>query len=193
MAHGLNPAQDEAVRTLRGPLLVLAGAGTGKTRVVTFRIANLIRHGTPPDRILAVTFTNKAAGEMQERISDLIGLPKRGKSKAPRPAIGTFHAQCVQILRRHATRIGYPAKFAIYDRSDQESLARAALRDMRVHTDMIRPATCCTTSVAGRMNASGQLRRSVWRVPIKNISRRAHFVVTSARWKTAARWTLMTC
>ncbi len=137
---GLNPAQAEAVRTLSGPLLVLAGAGTGKTRVVTFRIANLIRHGTRPDRILAVTFTNKAAGEMQERISHLIGVPKRGNKDQPRPVIGTFHAQCVQILRRHATRIGYPAKFAIYDRSDQESLARSALRDMRVHTDMVSPS-----------------------------------------------------
>lgn len=141
MSHaGLNPAQAEAVSTLSGPLLVLAGAGTGKTRVVTFRIANLIRHGTAANRILAVTFTNKAAGEMQERISELIGAPKRGKSDQPRPVIGTFHAQCVQILRRHATRLGYPAKFAIYDRSDQESLARAALREMRVHTDMMRPS-----------------------------------------------------
>ncbi|QDS92537.1 ATP-dependent DNA helicase PcrA [Roseimaritima multifibrata] len=143
MTHGLNPAQKQAVETLKGPMLVLAGAGTGKTRVVTFRIANLIRHGTSPDRILAVTFTNKAAGEMQERVTELIGPKKRsskGKAdKSPKPTIGTFHSQCVRILRRHAKRIGFPAKFAIYDRSDQESLARAVLRDLRLPGTALKP------------------------------------------------------
>ncbi|WP_153557297.1 ATP-dependent helicase [Roseimaritima sediminicola] len=144
MSNGLNPAQKQAVETLSGPMLVLAGAGTGKTRVVTFRIANLIRHGTAPDRILAVTFTNKAAGEMQERIGALIGpaKPKRrrkGEAQPPKPVIGTFHSQCVRILRRHAKRIGYPTKFAIYDRSDQESLARNVLRDLRLPGTALKP------------------------------------------------------
>ncbi|KAA5543208.1 AAA family ATPase [Roseiconus nitratireducens] len=143
MAHGLNPAQSDAVETLSGPLLVLAGAGTGKTRVVTFRIANLIRHGTPPDRILAVTFTNKAAGEMKERVGELLGSKvKRGrkKDKRPEPTISTFHAHCVRLLRRHATALGYPAKFSIYDRSDQESLARAVLRELRLPTAALKPS-----------------------------------------------------
>jgi DNA helicase-2/ATP-dependent DNA helicase PcrA len=138
----LNPAQADAVDTLSGPLLVLAGAGTGKTRVVTFRIANLIRHGTSPDRILAVTFTNKAAGEMKERVGELLGYAGKRKKKGekrPEPTISTFHAHCVRVLRRHAKALGYPAKFSIYDRSDQESLAREVLRVLRLPGTALKP------------------------------------------------------
>lgn len=136
MPHDLNPAQRDAVNTLSGPLLVLAGAGTGKTRVVTFRIAELIKHRTPPDRILAVTFTNKAAGEMQERATELLGKRRQDDKK---PEISTFHSLCVRILRRHITALGYPAKFAIYDRGDQEGVARTALRDIKVPNTVLRP------------------------------------------------------
>src|SRR5207247_4708965 len=123
----------DAVQTLAGPMLVLAGAGSGKTRVVTFRIANLIKHRTRPERILAVTFTNKAAAEMQERVSGLLGTSKE------RPQISTFHAHCVRVLRRHARHLGYPDRFAIYDRGDQESLARGVLREIRVPSELLRP------------------------------------------------------
>ena len=130
----LNAAQSEAVHTLSGPLLVLAGAGTGKTRVVTYRIAELIRRRTPPHRILAVTFTNKAADEMQQRATALLG--KRIERK---PEISTFHSLCVRILRRHSTRLGYPAAFAIYDRGDQEGVARSALREIKAAEGLLRP------------------------------------------------------
>ena len=136
MPPDLNPPQREAVHTLTGPLLVLAGAGTGKTRVVTYRIAELIKHGARPDRILAVTFTNKAAAEMQERAAGLLGKRKKGQAK---PEISTFHSLCVRILRRHITHLGYPAQFAIYDRGDQEAVARAALRDIKVPNAVLRP------------------------------------------------------
>lgn len=132
----LNPAQREAVSTLSGPLLVLAGAGTGKTRVITFRIAELIKSGITPARILAVTFTNKAAREMRSRALALLG---RRKSGALPPEISTFHSLCVRILRRHARKLGYPEGFSIYDRSDQETLARNALRDIRVSAGSLRP------------------------------------------------------
>jgi DNA helicase-2/ATP-dependent DNA helicase PcrA len=135
--NGLNPAQREAVSTLSGPLLVLAGAGTGKTRVVTFRIAELIKHRISPDRILAVTFTNKAAGEMQERAASLLGKRRKGDK---RPEISTFHSLCVRVLKRHITRLGYPAQFAIYDRGDQESVARAALLEIKVDGAVLRPS-----------------------------------------------------
>ena len=130
----LNPAQYDAVHTLSGPLLVLAGAGTGKTRVVTYRIAELIRNRVRPERILAVTFTNKAADEMQERAAALLG--KRLKQ---RPEISTFHSLCVRILRRHIRQLGYPANFAIYDRGDQEGVARTALREIKVADGLLRP------------------------------------------------------
>jgi DNA helicase-2/ATP-dependent DNA helicase PcrA len=139
MFDGLNNGQRAAVETLGGPLLVLAGAGTGKTRVVTCRIANLIRHGTAPDRILAVTFTNKAAAEMQQRIGDLLPA-RRGKDSPGRPAISTFHSHCVKILRRHIRKLGYSERFAIVDRGEQESVARAVLREIRVPGEVMRPS-----------------------------------------------------
>ncbi len=132
----LNPDQHAAVNTLAGPLLVLAGAGTGKTRVITYRIAKLIQTGITPSRILAVTFTNKAAREMRDRAQRLLG--RRVKGTKP-PEISTFHSLCVRILRRHARRLGYPETFSIYDRGDQETLARNALRDIRVSTGTLRP------------------------------------------------------
>jgi DNA helicase-2/ATP-dependent DNA helicase PcrA len=134
MSAKLNPPQLDAVRTLQGPLLVLAGAGTGKTRVVTFRIAELIKHGVRPPKILAVTFTNKAAAEMQQRAQMLLG-----KRQPEKPEISTFHSLCVRVLRRHATQLGYPQNFAIYDRGDQESLARQVLREIRVPGEVLRP------------------------------------------------------
>ncbi len=136
---GLNRAQRTAVSTLSGPLLVLAGAGTGKTRVITYRIAELIRSGITPHRILAVTFTNKAAREMRERASTLLGKRRRKKGKQKGPEISTFHSLCVRVLRRNAKVLGYPDNFTIYDRGDQESVARSALRDIRVGAQKLRP------------------------------------------------------
>lgn len=130
----LNAAQREAVTTLSGPLLVLAGAGTGKTRVITHRMAELIRRGTPPERILSVTFTNKAAREMLERTRQLLG----GKLRQ-RPWISTFHAFCVRVLRQEIQHLGYPQHFTILDRGDQEGVARTVLRDIRVTEKSLAP------------------------------------------------------
>ncbi|MDR0391285.1 MAG: UvrD-helicase domain-containing protein [Planctomycetaceae bacterium] len=131
----LNIAQREAVETLRGALLVLAGAGTGKTRVVTYRIARLIQSGVSPSRILAVTFTNKAARELQSRISELLN---KSITRTGKPEATTFHSLCVRILRRNITRLGYPEQFAIYDRGDQESIARQVLREVKISDAALR-------------------------------------------------------
>lgn len=130
----LNPSQREAATTLEGPVLVLAGAGTGKTRVITHRIVELISNGVNPDRILSVSFTNKAAGEMLERTVHLLG-----KKSKPRPFISTFHSLCVRILRQEIQLLGYPGNFVIYDRGDQESAARKAMRDIRLGEKSIKP------------------------------------------------------
>jgi len=134
LAH-LNPAQRDAVLTLSGPLLILAGAGTGKTRVITHRIAELIRGGIEPDRILSVTFTNKAAKEMLERTQALLGSGRRQK----KPLISTFHSYCVRVLRQEIEALGYPKTFTIYDRGDQESAARKALRDVKIAETSLSP------------------------------------------------------
>ena len=134
MSVGLNSAQKDAVDTLSGPLLVLAGAGSGKTRVVTYRIAKLIDSGIAPERILAVTFTNKAAQEMQHRVREQL---KGGQNS--KPEISTFHSLCVRILRRQIDVLGYPRSFSIVDAADQDTMARKVLREIRVHTSQLSP------------------------------------------------------
>ncbi|HEY7345575.1 MAG TPA: UvrD-helicase domain-containing protein [Gaiella sp.] len=122
---GLNPAQREAVLHVDGPLLVVAGAGSGKTRVLTHRVAHLIRaHGVKPNEILAITFTNKAATEMRERLERILGRTARGIW------ILTFHAACGRILRREAERLGYRSSFTIYDQADQVRLVKACLEEL---------------------------------------------------------------
>src|SRR5690606_25475940 len=107
-------------------LLILAGAGSGKTRVLTYRVAYLLSQGVPPEGILAVTFTNKAAREMRERVSALVG------PVAERVWVGTFHATCVQILRRHGDRLGFPRHFLIFDTADQQAAVTRALKDLNL-------------------------------------------------------------
>ncbi len=123
----LNPPQREAVTTLDGPLLVLAGAGSGKTRVIVHRIAYLIERGVSPDRILAMTFTNKAAAEMKERVGQLVS-----RAKANELTVGTFHAFGLQVVREQHAKVGLPRRFAIADGKDQESLVRRAMRDVKI-------------------------------------------------------------
>ena len=121
----LNPAQREAVLTTEGPLLVIAGAGSGKTRVLTHRVAHLLAaHGVKPNEILAITFTNKAAGEMRERVEKMIGPPARAIW------ILTFHSACGRILRREAERLGYRSNFTIYDQADQVRVVKDCLQEL---------------------------------------------------------------
>ena len=129
----LNPQQREAVETVRGPVLILAGAGTGKTRVITYRIAYMIARGINPGNILAVTFTNKAAREMQERVRELVPRRKNPDGeKEDRPTICTFHSLCVRILRKHIELLGYKRNFVIYSESDQVGAMKKVLSSISV-------------------------------------------------------------
>ncbi|MGI6149015.1 MAG: DNA helicase PcrA [Firmicutes bacterium] len=134
--QALNPSQRQAVETINGPLLVIAGAGSGKTRVLTYRIAHLIQaHKVPPYRILAVTFTNKAAQEMQERIMDLVG------PAAADVWMGTFHSICVRILRADGHRLGYRSNFQIFDTVDQTAVVRECLVELNLDSKRFDPSS----------------------------------------------------
>jgi DNA helicase-2/ATP-dependent DNA helicase PcrA len=134
LVSALNPPQREAVLVESGPLLVLAGAGSGKTRVLTHRIAHLIRErGVPPEAILAITFTNKAAGEMRERLAGLVGPAARALWAS------TFHSACVRILRREAHEVGYERDFTIFDQADQLRVLRACYEELSVDPKRFAP------------------------------------------------------
>jgi ATP-dependent DNA helicase UvrD/PcrA len=154
--NSLNPQQRQAVETLHGPVLILAGAGTGKTRVITFRIAHLIANGVSPSNILAVTFTNKAAREMQERVNKLLPRRKtdaRGE-KHHRPTICTFHSLCVRILRQHIERLGYKRNFVIYDESEQLGAVKKILAQISVKGEKTDPAA--VLSLLSRFKNGGE-------------------------------------
>ena len=119
----LNPQQQAAVENIKGPMMIIAGAGSGKTRVITMRIAHIIKQGADPFAILALTFTNKAAKEMRDRINQIIG------PEAKNIWMGTFHSVFAKILRIEADKIGYPANFTIYDTDDSKSLLRAIIKE----------------------------------------------------------------
>jgi DNA helicase-2/ATP-dependent DNA helicase PcrA len=131
----LNDPQREAVEHGDGPLLIFAGAGSGKTRVLTYRMAYLIKaRGVPADRILAVTFTNKAAGEMKERIARLVGGVRWGMW------VGTFHSMCARMLRDHIDRLGRTANFVVFDEADQLTLMKEVLKDLEINPEIMPPA-----------------------------------------------------
>ena len=153
----LNPQQRLAVETTEGPVLILAGAGTGKTRAITFRMANLIANGVPAESILAVTFTNKAAEEMRNRVSSL--LLRAGVPPA-QPWLSTFHSLCARLLRRETAAAGLPRDFAIYDDDDQLAAVKLAMARLQIEDDSLTPRNILSriSYAKNHGQTAGQLR-----------------------------------
>jgi DNA helicase II / ATP-dependent DNA helicase PcrA len=143
LLRDLTPPQREAVVHVEGPLLIIAAAGSGKTRVITRRVAHLLRSGVEPAGVLAITFTNKAAGEMKQRISAISPKPIRdwGRLEQPWPIICTFHSLCLRILRHYADAIGLPANFSIFDSADQNRLIKEAIKAVDLSSTNFTPAS----------------------------------------------------
>jgi DNA helicase II / ATP-dependent DNA helicase PcrA len=154
----LNPEQRRAAETTEGPVLILAGAGTGKTRAITFRMANLIANGVPADSILAVTFTNKAAEEMRNRVSDLLlraGIPPS------QPWLSTFHSLCARLLRREAPSAGLARDFAIYDTDDQLTAVKLTMAKLAIDDDSLTPRNVLSSISSAKNHArSPEMMRS---------------------------------
>ncbi len=143
----LNPVQREAVECTDGPVMIIAGAGSGKTRVLTYRIAHLMKKGADPFNILSLTFTNKAAREMKERIAKIVGA-----SEAKNLWMGTFHSVFARILRSEAEKIGYPPNFTIYDTDDAKSLIKAILKEQGLDDKVYKPSTVLSRISSAKNN-----------------------------------------
>jgi DNA helicase-2/ATP-dependent DNA helicase PcrA len=140
LLDGLNPQQRAAVTAPTGPVLVLAGPGSGKTRVLTHRLAYLVRElGAAPESVVALTFTNKAAREMGGRVQALLSQGGPTESTTGRPSLGTFHAFAARLLRREAGRLPVSREFVIFDESDQQELVRQALKELNLDPKQVQP------------------------------------------------------
>jgi DNA helicase-2/ATP-dependent DNA helicase PcrA len=149
LLDGLNPVQREAVEHDEGPLLIIAGAGSGKTKVLTTRIAHLIRNGVSPFEILAITFTNKAAQEMRHRVGSMVG------PVAEKMWVSTFHSACVRILRRDGHLLGFPSSFTIYDQADAQRLTGYVIRDLNLDAKRFPPRSVHATISAAKNDDLG--------------------------------------
>ena len=138
----LNEPQKEAVLQKEGPMMVIAGAGSGKTRVLTYRIAHLMQSGVDPFNVLALTFTNKAAREMKNRISKIVG-----DNEAKNLWMGTFHSVFAKILRIEADKLGYPSNFSIYDTYDSQRLIRQIIKDFKLDKDIYKYKQVYSTDI----------------------------------------------
>ncbi|MDX9932185.1 MAG: UvrD-helicase domain-containing protein, partial [Bacteroidales bacterium] len=145
--NNLNDVQRDAATCTEGPVMVLAGAGSGKTRVLTYRVAYLIQSGVQPYNILALTFTNKAAREMKERIFQLVG-----DAKANALWMGTFHSIFARILKMESEKIGYPKDFTIYDTDDSKSVVKAIVREFQMDDKAYNPGYVLNRISAAKMN-----------------------------------------
>src|SRR5688500_13015964 len=156
LLQDLTEPQREAAAHVDGPLLIVAGAGSGKTRVITRRVAYLVAQGIPSNSILAITFTNKAAGEMKTRVSDVMGRQMRdfGRLDQPWPTICTFHSLCLRVLRHYAEKVGLPPTFSIYDAGDQTKLIKEATKALDMSSTNFPPSTVH----ASISNAKNQLK-----------------------------------
>src|SRR5215471_3936084 len=143
--RGLNERQREAVLHVDGPLMIVAGAGSGKTKVLTTRIAHLMAKGVDAFNILALTFTNKAAREMKERVEKILG-----NTDARNLYIGTFHSVFARILRTEAPRLGYPANFTIYDTDDAKSVVKTVINELNLDDKHYKPSTVCNRISAAK-------------------------------------------
>ena len=143
----LNPIQREAVECTEGPVMIIAGAGSGKTRVLTYRIAHLMKKGADPFNILSLTFTNKAAKEMKERIAKIVGA-----SEAKNLWMGTFHSVFARILRSEAEKIGYPPNFTIYDTDDAKSLIKTILKEQGLDDKIYKPGVVLSRISSAKNN-----------------------------------------
>jgi DNA helicase-2/ATP-dependent DNA helicase PcrA len=166
LLEDLTEPQRAAATHVDGPLLIIAGAGSGKTRVLTRRVAYLIGQGIPATSILAITFTNKAAGEMKQRIGALLDRPLRdfGRLDQPWPIICTFHSLCLRILRHYAAQVSLPTNFSVYDSSDQTKLVKEAMQILQISSTNFTPGTVHGTI----SNAKNQL------VSAEDFARTAH-------------------
>src|SRR5882724_10995515 len=174
----LNPEQRLAAETIEGPLLILAGAGTGKTRAITYRMASLIASGVPAEAILAVTFTNKAAEEMRNRVSNLLlraGIPPT------QPWLSTFHSLCARLLRREAAAAGLPRDFAIYDDDDQLAAVKLAMNKLQIEDDSLAPRIVLSriSYAKNHGQTAEQLRAEAFD---QNGRRTKNFFMTARRW-----------